>query len=92
VEYIPAARLRRNAVPVPQGAASTVCGLGNEKLDGEGRVLTLEYPSFFLVNVYVPQSQGGLERWYYRLEFDTAFYEYARVVDSPQSSHSLRRF
>ena len=59
---------------------SVICGLGNEKLDGEGRVLTLEYPSFFLVNVYVPQSQGGLDRWYYRLAFDKAFAEYAKKL------------
>ena len=59
---------------------SVVCGLGNKELDGEGRVLTLEYPSYFLVNVYVPQSQGGLERWYYRLAFDTAFTEYAEKL------------
>jgi exodeoxyribonuclease-3 len=52
-------------------------GLGDEKLNAEGRVLTLEYPAFFLVNVYVPQSQGGLERWYYRLDFDAVLAEHA---------------
>jgi exodeoxyribonuclease-3 len=52
-------------------------GLGDGKLDAEGRVLTLEYPKFYLVNVYVPQSQGGLERWYYRRAFDAALAEHA---------------
>jgi exodeoxyribonuclease-3 len=55
-------------------------GLGVEKLDGEGRVLTLKYPSFYLVNTYVPQSQGGLERWYYRIDFDAALAELAEKL------------
>jgi exodeoxyribonuclease-3 len=55
-------------------------GLDNPKLDAEGRVLTLQYPKFFLVNVYVPQSQGGLERWYYRLDFDAALAEHAESL------------
>jgi exodeoxyribonuclease-3 len=56
---------------------AAISGLGDEKLDVEGRVLTLEYPAFYLVNVYVPQSQGGLERWYYRLDFDAALASHA---------------
>jgi len=42
----------------------------------EGRVITLEYPLFFIVNVYIPNSQGSLDRWYYRLDFDSALLEY----------------
>jgi exodeoxyribonuclease-3 len=52
-------------------------GLNGDNTDDEGRVITLEYPGFYLVNVYVPNSQGGLERWYYRLDFDSMFSEYA---------------
>jgi exodeoxyribonuclease-3 len=59
---------------------AVIYGLGDEKLNAEGRVLTLEYPAFFLVNVYVPQSQGGLERWYYRLDFDAALAEHAECL------------
>jgi exodeoxyribonuclease-3 len=51
-------------------------GIGIDRLDGEGRLITLEYPSFYFVNAYVPNSQGGLERWYYRLDWDDAFAEY----------------
>ena len=51
-------------------------GIGNEDFDTEGRVITLSYPEFYFVNVYVPNSQGGFERWYYRLDWDTAFAEY----------------
>jgi exodeoxyribonuclease-3 len=51
-------------------------GLGEPKLDTEGRLITLEYPSFYFINSYVPNSQGGLDRWYYRLEWDVSFAGY----------------
>jgi exodeoxyribonuclease-3 len=51
-------------------------GFGNKKLDGEGRLIVLEYPSFFVINVYVPNSRGNLERWYYRLDWDEALIDY----------------
>ena len=37
-------------------------GIGREEHDHEGRVLTLEYPGFYLVNCYTPNSQDGLKR------------------------------
>jgi exodeoxyribonuclease-3 len=48
-------------------------GLGADEHDKEGRVLTLEYPDFHLVNVYTPNSQDGLRRLPYRLSWDEAF-------------------
>lgn len=48
-------------------------GLGIDEHDVEGRVLSLEYPKFFLVNVYTPNAQDGLRRLPYRLEWDAAF-------------------
>lgn len=48
-------------------------GLGADEHDKEGRVLTLEYPDFHLVNVYTPNSQDGLRRLPYRLTWDEAF-------------------
>jgi exodeoxyribonuclease-3 len=45
-------------------------------LDDEGRIITLEYPLFFVVNVYVPNSQDVLDRCYYRLDWDTALLEH----------------
>ena len=48
-------------------------GLGMDEHDKEGRVLTLEYPEFFLVNVYTPNAQDGLRRLPYRLTWDDAF-------------------
>ncbi len=48
-------------------------GLGVDEHDREGRILTLEFPEFFLVNVYTPNSQDGLRRLPYRLTWDEAF-------------------
>ena len=60
-------------------------GLGIAEHDREGRVLTLEYPDFHLVNVYTPNAQDGLRRLPYRLEWDAAFREHCRslAADKP---------
>ncbi len=51
-------------------------GMGISEHDGEGRVVHLEFDAFHLVNVYTPNSQRGLVRLPYRLEWDEAFREY----------------
>ena len=51
-------------------------GLGIPEHDTEGRVVTLEMPDFFLVNVYTPNSQDGLRRLDYRMEWEDAFRDY----------------
>lgn len=48
-------------------------GFGIDEHDTEGRVITLEYPDFFLVNVYTPNAQDGLRRLDYRLVWDEVF-------------------
>lgn len=48
-------------------------GLGIPEHDREGRVLTVEYADFVLVNVYTPNAQDELRRLPYRLEWDAAF-------------------
>ncbi|MEX1049041.1 MAG: exodeoxyribonuclease III [Akkermansiaceae bacterium] len=50
-----------------------VHGFGIDEHDTEGRVLTLEYPDFHLVNVYTPNAQDGLRRIDYRLAWDEVF-------------------
>lgn len=55
---------------------SVRCGIGEERFDKEGRTLTLEYKNFFLVNAYVPNSKGSLERYYFRMDWDEKFREY----------------
>ena len=51
-------------------------GIGREEHDHEGRVLTLEYPGFYLVNCYTPNSQDGLKRLDYRMTWEDAFRAY----------------
>ena len=51
-------------------------GLGIEEHDKEGRVITLEYPEFYLVTVYTPNSQNELKRLSYRMEWEDAFRKY----------------
>jgi len=55
-------------------------GLGKEEHDREGRVITLEYDSFFLTNVYTPNAQRGLARLDYRLVWDDAFRSFVQEL------------
>lgn len=57
-------------------------GLGIEEHDKEGRVITLEMDNFFLVTVYTPNSQDGLRRLDYRMEWDDAFRDYLKKLDA----------
>ena len=51
-------------------------GIGEEPHDHEGRVITLEYDSFYVATVYVPNSQDGLKRLDYRMTWEDAFRAY----------------
>jgi len=55
--------------------------IGREEHDQEGRVITLEYESFYLVNVYVPNSGQELKRLEYRKEWDQQLLAYLRKLD-----------
>ena len=57
-------------------------GIGIEEHDHEGRVLTLEYPNFYLVNCYTPNSQNELRRLDYRMEWEDAFRAYLLALDA----------
>lgn len=57
-------------------------GILNEIHDQEGRVITLEYASFYLVNVYVPNSKRDLSRLEYRsAEWDVEFLSYLKALE-----------
>lgn len=51
-------------------------GIGVDEHDHEGRVITLEMEDFYLVDVYVPNSQDGLKRLEYRMRWEDAFRAY----------------
>ena len=56
-------------------------GVGTEELDAEGRMITLEYPDFFLVTCYTPNAQQGLARIDHRLKWDEAFRRQLCLLD-----------
>ena len=57
-------------------------GMGRDEHDSEGRVITVEYDDFFLVNVYVPNSQNELKRLDYRMTWEDAFLDYVKGLDA----------
>ena len=56
-------------------------GIGVEEFDHEGRVITLEYDRFYLITVYVPNSQDGLKRLNWRMQWEDAFLSYIQELD-----------
>ena len=52
------------------------CGIGIEEHDKEGRVITLEFDKFYMVNVYTPNSKRELERLEYRMVWEDEFRKY----------------
>ncbi len=57
-------------------------GLGIEEHDKEGRVISVEFDEFFLVCVYTPNSQDGLRRLSYRMDWEDAFRAHISALDS----------
>lgn len=60
---------------------SVAYGIGMEEHDREGRVITLEYPDYYLVTCYTPNSQDGLRRLDYRIAWEDAFRAYLVGLD-----------
>ena len=56
-------------------------GIGREEHDQEGRVITLEYPDFYLVTVYTPNSQSELARLDYRMKWEEDFLAYLKKLE-----------
>ncbi len=61
---------------------SVAYGIGMEEHDKEGRVITAEYESFYMVTVYTPNSQDGLKRLDYRMDWEEAFKAYLKGLES----------
>lgn len=60
---------------------SVTHGMNIAEHDQEGRIITLQFDEFFLVNVYTPNSQRGLLRLDYRLNWEDDFRAYVRQLD-----------
>ena len=69
------------AIFAKQEPVSVRYGVGVEELDTEGRMVTLEYPEFFLVTCYTPNAQRELARLDHRLVWDEAFRNYLVALD-----------
>lgn len=78
--YVNASKARKGysgtAILSKEEPLSVSYDIGLEEHDQEGRVVTAEYPRFFLVTVYVPNAGEGLRRLDYREGWDTVFREY----------------
>ena len=70
------------AVFAKQEALSVSYNLGIPEHDTEGRVITLEYPNFYLVCVYTPNAQDGLKRIDYRMAWEDAFRAHVQALDT----------
>ena len=61
---------------------SVTYGLGIPELDTEGRLITLEYPDFYLLTCYTPNAQRELARIDHRLKWEEAFRQYMAALDA----------
>lgn len=70
------------AVFTKQEPLCVTYGIGIEEHDHEGRVITLEFSDFYLVTVYTPNSQDGLKRLDYRMQWEDDFLAYIKGLDA----------
>ena len=61
---------------------SVTYGVGTPELDHEGRMITLEYPDFYLVTCYTPNAQEGLKRLEHRMLWEDAFRARMQQLDA----------
>ncbi len=69
------------AIFAKQEPLSVTLGVGVPELDTEGRLITLEYDSFYLVTCYTPNAQDGLARIDHRMQWEEAFRLYLMALD-----------
>ena len=69
------------AVFTPHRPLAVAYGMDRDQHDHEGRLITLEYEGFYLVCCYTPNSQDGLKRLAYRMEWEDDLREYLMSLD-----------
>ena len=69
------------AIFTKQEPISVQYGIGVDEHDHEGRVITLEFPEFYMVTVYTPNSQDELKRLDYRMQWETDFLAYLKRLE-----------
>ena len=73
------------AIFAKQEPLSVTYGVGVEELDTEGRLITLEYPDFYIITCYTPNAQNELARIDHRLKWDEAFRNHLKRLDEHKS-------
>ena len=71
---------------------SVTYGMGIEEHDHEGRIITLEMETFYLITVYTPNSQDGLRRLEYRMKWEDDFLAYIRHLKNPKTNRKNAGF
>lgn len=69
------------AVFTKQEPLSVAYGIGMEEHDHEGRVITLEFPEYYMITVYTPNSQRELTRLDYRMKWEDDFLSYLKELE-----------
>ena len=69
------------AVFTKEEPLDVIYGIGIDEHDHEGRVITLEYPEYYLVTVYTPNSKQELERLDYRMHWEDDFRDYLKELE-----------
>ena len=69
------------AVFTPHQPVAVAYGMDKDRHDHEGRLITLEYEGFYLVCCYTPNSQDGLKRLDYRMEWEDDLRDYLMSLD-----------
>lgn len=69
------------AIFTKQEPLSVQYGIGILEHDKEGRVITLEFDDFYFITVYTPNSQDGLARLPYRMQWETDFLAYLKTLE-----------
>ena len=70
------------AVFTKQKPLNVTYGIGKEEHDQEGRIITIEYENFYLVNCYTPNSKRELERLSYRMIWEDEIRQYLKQLDA----------
>ena len=69
------------AIFTKQKPKNVILGMGNVEHDNEGRLITLEFETFYLINCYTPNSQRELTRLDYRQKWEDDFRNYLKSLD-----------
>ena len=71
------------AIFTKQEPIRVIYGVGVPELDTEGRLITLEYPDYYVATCYTPNAQDGLKRIDHRMAWEDAFRTFLTGLDKP---------